>query len=169
MPRPSLCDRRLGLEHPSSSAWRCTNKSVCPAWRASCPELTLGECAPSVEPPGETHARLKELLLHQTKSWKWKESSLLKSLSHVSLISHFCPLKVTHPIYRSSNTDIQIIEPWGDGELYLGLIFQQCRVDKPLSAGPDDNRLLRPPVIRVTVDTRFLLHQSATVSQHGDH
>lgn len=58
---------------------------------------------------------------------------------------------------------------WCHGELDLCLVFKRCCVDEPLSARPDDDGLLCPPVIRIAVDTLLLLHQSPTVLQHGDH
>ncbi|KAF3844619.1 hypothetical protein F7725_007782 [Dissostichus mawsoni] len=36
-----------GWGPPSSSAWRCTSRSVCPAWSAGCPSPTQAEHAPS--------------------------------------------------------------------------------------------------------------------------
>lgn len=52
---------------------------------------------------------------------------------------------------------------------YLSRVFQVGRVYEPLLAGSDHHRLLTAPVVRVTVHTLLLLHQSSGSAQHRDH
>lgn len=50
--------------------------------------------------------------------------------------------------------------------LYLCFVFESLRVDEPLFAGSDDHRLLRPPVVWVTVNALLLLEQGTALLQH---